>query len=150
MRYLVDTNMVLRRVIATDSQHGLVKSCLDELMLQGHDLVLTPQVLVEFHAVATRPATANGLGMTCEEALEQIEEICQLFGLLPEGPEIFEAWKKLTASISASGRQSFDARLAAVAISNDLDGLVTLNSEHFRRFKQLSLIDPSRQPTRVD
>jgi predicted nucleic acid-binding protein len=136
--------MVLRRVVATDPQYPLVKSCLDSLMAEGHDLLVTPQVLVEFHAVATRPVTANGLGMSCGEALLQVEEIAQLFELLPESPGIFEEWKRLTASVSACGRQSFDARLAAVTLSNNLDGLVTLNSDHFRRFKGLSLIDPSR------
>jgi hypothetical protein len=54
--------------------------------------------LVEFRNVATRPAAANGLGLTPTEAEAKAAEFEALFPLLPETAGIFPAWKALVAA----------------------------------------------------
>jgi hypothetical protein len=44
MRYLADTNIVSRRVLSSDPQHGLVKSAVDLLLLKEEKIV-TAQVI---------------------------------------------------------------------------------------------------------
>lgn len=64
MAYLPDTSVIVRLY---DTQNPLSKSvnkCFDKLRRNSEELVITPQVLVEFWAVATRPTNTNGLGMT--------------------------------------------------------------------------------------
>jgi len=60
-RYLLDTNVLLRATNKASSQHAATVQSMAALAAQGHDLVVAPQVLVEFWAVATRPLEANGL-----------------------------------------------------------------------------------------
>ena len=60
MAYLADTNVADRRVLPADPQYQSVCDAIDRLRWQGAALYITPQVLVEFHALATRPTEANG------------------------------------------------------------------------------------------
>lgn len=60
MAYLPDTNVVLRLVNKKDPLHQIVQQAIEKLGQSGEDIVIVPQVLVEFWAVATRPITSNG------------------------------------------------------------------------------------------
>jgi predicted nucleic acid-binding protein len=55
MTYLVDTNVLARLANKSDLQHGVALHAVIELHRRGEILHLTPQVLVEFRSVATRP-----------------------------------------------------------------------------------------------
>jgi predicted nucleic acid-binding protein len=66
-QYLLDTNVISRFCNAADVDHALVIEAIAQLLNQGDDCVLTPQVLIEFWVVATRPTEVNGLGWTAEE-----------------------------------------------------------------------------------
>ena len=59
-RYLLDTNIVLRLCNTLDKRHSLAVSSVAQLIRQGDDCVLAPQVLAEFWVVATRTTEANG------------------------------------------------------------------------------------------
>ena len=78
-RYLLDTNILLRAVNKTSSQHSAAVHGIGALAGQGHDLVVTPQVLVEFWAVATRPLQANGFEWPCKRVREEIDRTLQRF-----------------------------------------------------------------------
>jgi len=76
--YLADTNIVTRRILSSDAHHILVRAAVDRLLLLGETVHVTARNLVEFHAVATRPLTANGLGLTRSKA------VSRQFGSIPE------------------------------------------------------------------
>ena len=61
-RILLDTNVVLRWLERGAREHAVVVEAIRRLTLQGTQLVLAPQVLIEFWVVATRPVEANGFG----------------------------------------------------------------------------------------
>src|SRR5436853_168202 len=79
---------------------------------------LAPQNLVEFRNVATRPAAANGLGLTPAEAEAKAADFEALFPLLAETADIYLAWKTLVVAAAAIGKQVHDARLVAVCHVN--------------------------------
>jgi len=142
MPYLGDTNTVFRRVFQSDPLYPQVKAALDTLLLQGDVLYITPQVLVEFQALATRPLAANGLGMTAAEASAWAAQIEALFPLLPETPDIYPRWRALVDAHDVRGRQVYDARLVAVMEAHGVNRLLTLNPTHFRRFGGITVVEP--------
>ena len=75
MSYLADTNVVCRRVLSGDPLHIFVRAALERLSDQGEIVYGCPQNLLEFHALATRPAAASGLGLPSPEARRQAQAI---------------------------------------------------------------------------
>jgi len=62
--YLIDTSVLARLANAADVRYAIADRAVMELHRRGEVLHLTPQVLVEFWNVATRPLAVNGLGLS--------------------------------------------------------------------------------------
>jgi predicted nucleic acid-binding protein len=95
MRILLDTNVLLRLEDLGHSQHSVVRSAIDMLMANGHELVLVPQVLCESWVVATRPCDVNGLGLDSARVDQMISEWIEFFTLLRDERRIFRLRRKL-------------------------------------------------------
>jgi len=142
MIYLGDTNVVSRFVLPDDPLHSLVRDAIFELQQRGDLVCVTPQVLVEFQALATRPIEANGLGLTTAQASDRARQIEALYPLLDETPDIYVHWRLLVDAFDVKGRQVYDARLAAVMLAHKITHLLTLNPTHFRRFTGITTVEP--------
>ncbi len=143
-RYLLDTNILLRAANKTSAQHPATVQAMTALTEQGHDLLVTPQVLVEFWAVATRPLQANGFEWTCEEVRDQIDRILERFTVIMETPAVFTEWLRLASTYKVVGKKAHDARLAALCKVENL-ALLTFNTPDFRRF-DISVVSPDDFP----
>ena len=95
MAILVDTNLLVRLANLGDSMHTTAFRAVLELHRQGEILHVTPQNLIEFHAVATRPVAANGLGQTFAEAEGHAAIFLSDFPLLADTAAIFPAWQTI-------------------------------------------------------
>jgi predicted nucleic acid-binding protein len=142
MPYLADTNILLRWVTPADPQHSLAVNSVKTLQRRGEVVHITSQNLIEFWAVATRPASANGLGMSPAEAEREVESLERLFPLVPDSTAIYTEWKRLVAAAGVSGVKVHDARLAAVMIVNGLTHVLTFNTDDFKRFHGINAVDP--------
>ena len=111
-------------------------------MLGGEGVCITAQNLIEFQAVATLPLNVNGLGYSTAEASRKADEIKAMFSFLPDTPAIFNYWRHLVDRHEVVGRQIHDARLVAVMLAYDISHLLTLNPAHFRRFDEITVIEP--------
>jgi len=69
--YLIDTSILARLANATDVQHAVAARAVLELHRRGEVLHVTPQVLIEFRSVATRPVAVNGLGLSTADVEAQ-------------------------------------------------------------------------------
>ena len=72
---LLDTNLLTRMTRSLDPQSGVARGAIQTLLQRGERLIVVPQNLYEFWAVATRPPGApptgsNGLGMTPAQAAQ--------------------------------------------------------------------------------
>lgn len=144
MIYLADTNVAARRILTGDPAHEDVKRAVDTLLLRGDLVAVTAQILVEFQALATRPAAANGLGMTRAEANDQARDLEAIFPLLDESPSVYRHWRTLMEDYEVLGRQVYDARLVAVMLAHGVTHLLTMNPTHFRRFSDLiTVVEPT-------
>ena len=133
MAYLVDTNILVRLANAADSQHAIAAHAVFELHRRGEVLHLTPQVLIEFRNVATRPKAVNGLGLSAAGAEAKAAVFVAMFPLLAETPDIYPAWKALVDGLGVIGKQVHDARLMAVCHVHGVSHLLTFNVGHFAR-----------------
>ena len=64
MAYLIDTTILGRLANLKDRQHAVAVQAVLELHRRAEVLHVTPQVMVEFRNVATRPVAVNGLGLS--------------------------------------------------------------------------------------
>jgi predicted nucleic acid-binding protein len=143
-RVLTDTNIWLRVADPGAAQHACTASAVARLLADGHEICLCPQNLIEFWAVATRPADANGLGWTPAETATEIAGLESRFTLLLDTPEIFNHWKTLVQTCAIRGKRTHDARLAAVYLAHRAQALLTLNPTDFGSFSALHLLDPAQ------
>src|ERR1700756_909684 len=89
MAYLIDTNVLARLANKRDAQHAVASQAVVELHRRGEVLHVTPQVLVEFRNMATRPIALNGLGLSTVDAEAQAAGFEATFPLLAETPDIY-------------------------------------------------------------
>ena len=125
-----------------DPLHQIVRQSIKTLERKGEILVVVPQVLVEFWAVATRPANVNGLGMTTDEAESELENLQKLFKVLPENAQIFDEWKTFVAKYKVSGKVTHDARIVAAMTVHKIENILTLNPNDFKRFTEITAVRP--------
>jgi predicted nucleic acid-binding protein len=69
--YLLDTNTLLRLAKRDEPQYAVISMAVDRLIERGADLCYTPQNVVEFWNVFTRPREHNGFGLSVKEADRQ-------------------------------------------------------------------------------
>ncbi len=143
MAYLADTNIITRRILAADPKHPLVSAALLLLDQQGETVYISSQNLIEFQALATRPAVANGLGMTPVQASAEARRIEAIYPLLPDIPAIYPLWRNLVDTYTVVGRQVYDARLVAVMQAHGITHLLTLDQTDFRRYAGIiTIVEP--------
>ena len=147
MAYLLDTSILVRLANTNDAQHPVAAGAVLELHRRGEVLHITPQVLIEFRNVATRPKSANGAGLSIVEAETHAATFEAKFALLPETPDIFAAWKALVGALGIIGKQVHDARIVGVCHAHAVTHLLTFNVAHFGRMAAFGpsvvVVDPA-------
>ena len=143
MSYLADTNVAARWVLPGDLNYSTIRNAVFALQAQHEIIYITPQVLVEFHALATRPIVANGLGWTAQAARAEALLIEAMFPLLAETAAVYPPWGALIDAYGILGRQVYDARLVAIMQAHGVSHILTMNPTHFRRFSGITVVEPS-------
>jgi predicted nucleic acid-binding protein len=147
MAHLLDTNVLVRLANTADARHADATRAVVELHRRGEVVHLTPQILIEFRSVATRPASLNGLGLSTVDAEAQAAGFEATFPLLADTPAIFPAWKALVGGSGVIGKQVHDARLVAVCHAHGVTHLLTFNVAHFTRMAGFApgivVVDPA-------
>lgn len=143
-RILVDTSVLVRERDAHSSFHPIAVAALTKLVQGGWELCTAPQCVMEYWAVATRPAAARGgLGLSVQEARADVERLLQTHTLLSEPADIFTRWLDVVETYGVSGRQVWDARVAAVMKYHTVQPILAFNTADFERYDFLQVIDPS-------
>ena len=147
MAYLIDTSVLVRLANVADGDHPVATQAVLRLHQQGEVLHITPQVLVEFRNVATRPVAVNGLGMSAASAEAHAASFEARFPLLPDTPDIFPAWKALVMALGIIGKRVHDARLVAVCHTHGTTHILTFNVSQFTSMARFGpgivVVDPA-------
>lgn len=148
MAWLVDTSILVRLANTADAQYAVAARAVLELHQRGELLQITPQNLVEFRNVATRPKKINGLGLSAAETDAKAAKFETAFPLLQERPDIFPTWKSLVQSLGVVGKLVHDARLVAVCHVQCVANLLTFNITHFAPLAVfgpgVTIVDPAK------
>lgn len=105
-------------------------------------MIVFPQNLIEFWAVATRSISSNGLGFTTLQAAAELTQIKTLFQLISETPEIYPEWQRLVVAHGVSGKNVHDARIAAQMNVHNIGSILTFNTKDLSRYGNINAIEP--------
>lgn len=142
MRYLVDTNILLRSCQPDHPMYPTAVEAVATLLAREDQLYVSSQNIVEFWNVCTRPLDKNGLGMTPAEANAEVSSFESFLPLKPDVPELYQQWRKLVTAYAVKGVNVHDARLVAACIVHKLTHILTFNVRDFRRYRELVVVHP--------
>ncbi len=145
MRYLVDSNVLLRLLQRNDPHHSIIRQAVRSLIAHGDELCCAPQNIVELWNVSTRPAAARGgFGLTTAETDRRVRLIERVFTVLDETPAVYLEWRRLVVNYSVAGVQVHDARIVAVMNIHGVAHILTLNGADFARYAGITCVAPDR------
>jgi len=147
MAHLLDTSVLVRLANVADADHSLATWAMAKLHGRSEILHITPQVLIEFRNVATRPTAVNGLGLPIADADLMAADFEATFPLLTDTPDIFPAWKAIVQGLGVIGKKVHDARLVAVCHVHAVTHLLTFDVAHFSAMSAfgpgITVVDPA-------
>jgi predicted nucleic acid-binding protein len=143
MRVLVDTNILLRSAQPSHPLCAQATHAVSKLIRQKDAVFFCSRNIAEFWNGATRPADLNALGLSHEEALQEVSSIERLLTLLPDIPAIYPAWKEIVADNKVQGVKVYDARLVAIMTVYAVESVLTFNTADFKRYSNITALHPS-------
>ena len=143
MNILLDANVLLRLADPTSAAHLIAATAVTKLRAQGESLLVVPQSIYEFWAVATRPIANNGLGLSIAECQQEVARLKSLFPLLDDRPALFAEWEVAVAAFACHGKAAHDARYLAAMRTHGLSFFLTFNVNDFARCTGITLLDPN-------
>jgi predicted nucleic acid-binding protein len=141
MSVFVDTNVLLRTTEPSDPLHDAAVAATTELIRSGETLFITPQMLAEFWTVATRPTEKNGLGLSIEEAFDELARIEQFFTIVSESPDVYREWKRALVRHQVMGVDAHDTRLVAAMNTYGIKRILTFD-DGFARYAGIEVLHP--------
>lgn len=142
MKYLLDTNILLRLVEPNHPQHKEAGEALKKLKIQNAEFYIFLQNISEFWNVCTRPKDKNGLGLSIAKTDLQLKRFERFFSFLPDTTEVYKNWRKLVVNHSVSGIQVHDAKIAAAMKAHNIENLLTFNAKDFKRYPDIKAVEP--------
>ena len=143
MEHLADTNVLLRSIDKSHAMHPDAATALASLLSSGDRVCVTPQNLIEFWNVCTRPLDRNGMGFTPGEADREASRLEGLLTLLPDVPAIYPEWRRLVVTLSVLGIQVHDAHIVTAMNVYGVRSLLTFNGPDFMRYPGIQVIHPN-------
>jgi predicted nucleic acid-binding protein len=139
----VDTNIFVGSIQTFDpALRTVARRAVKSLSRQGEQLLCFPQNLVEFWNASTRPASANGLGFSPEQAAHYVDRFQTLLRLFPETADIFPTWRRLVLQYRVSGIHVLDARTVAAMTVHQVSKILTFDLDDFKRYENITVLHP--------
>lgn len=129
-KILVDTSVLIGALDRSRPAHVACRRMVES----GADFCTSAQVLKEFLAVATRPTTANGLGLSISVAQEELSKLRDRIALLPEERPLLPSLLDILAKTGACGRAVHDAGIVAAAVVHRVPLILTTDTQIFARY----------------
>jgi predicted nucleic acid-binding protein len=142
VRYLADSNILLRLLQRPHPEHELVSRAVLKLRADDIELAYTLQNMAEFWNASTRPYERNGFGQSIEETERRAHEIELSFSFLPDGLDVYREWRRLVVEQRVSGVEVHDARLVAAMYVHDIAHILTLSTKDFQRYGGIVSVHP--------
>ena len=143
---VLDTSVLVGLVSNSDWRFPSAANAIKCYKVQGNPLILIPQAVYEFWAVATRPVKERGgLGFTVQHAKQCIQRFFRLAEFHEDDPSVYEIWEDVVEQFEVKGKKSHDARIVAAMIAHNCSDILTYDERDFSRYTQeysINKIDP--------
>jgi predicted nucleic acid-binding protein len=144
---LLDTNLLARITNSKHPQCADSRRAVHVLLGRREQLIVVPQNLYEFWAVATRklgapPGGQNGLGTTSNQASLWLRYFQRRFKLLTDQTDLVDRWHDLVKALDIKGLKAHDARLVAAMQTYGMARILTFNASDFRVFP-VTVLEPA-------
>lgn len=143
MKYLLDTNILLRLIEVRHPQHKETIEALKILRQQDCEFYILLQNVSEFWNVCTRSVERNGLGLSIQLTDFYLARLERFFTLLPDIEDTYRNWRELVVNRAVSGAKVHDAKIVASMKAHNIQHLLTFNSDDFKRYSEISVVEPT-------
>ena len=139
----VDTNILIYATDPPSPWYDPARKALQETFAQGDTHVLSPQILREFLAAASR-GYRTGIGSPLPRVLSAIAAFRSRFTLVDENEAVVTALLTLVQQVPVGGKQIHDANIVATMQTHAIRRLLTNNEGHFARYSHVISVVPLR------
>lgn len=139
---VLDTNVLLSATAPNRNLHANALRALNEWPNRGNTLCTSGQILREYLVVATRPLELNGLGLSSDDAVANVEAFVARMRFLDETRAVFDRLRGLQSEVLCAGKQFHDANVVATALTHGVLCVLTENTGDFERFTPFATILP--------
>ena len=136
-KMFIDTNILLE---ATDKGRAHQPDCqnfLEGLITTKQTAYITGQILREYLVVATRPVEKNGLGLSPNFAIRNINRFRSFLFQLDETPKTTQRLLELIEQNDLCGKRIHDAQIIAVMLENGINTIISYNHNDFACFDEI-------------
>jgi predicted nucleic acid-binding protein len=136
----LDTNVL---VAATDESrpfHAVARKLIAHGRSVGLHGATSGQVIREYLVVATRPLSANGLGLSPADALGNVEKMTRHLQFCEESESVSLRLRRLAGAGQISGKAIHDANIVATLMEQGIDLLATENPEDFSGYPEIGMV----------
>ncbi len=137
----IDTNVLIFCTNSLSPWHLAATQTLQTVREAGIELFVSPQVLREYLAAATRLNVTGG-ELQLEQILENVNSFQTEFTVLEDNDFVLSALIELLRNFPTAGRQVYDANIVATMQVHNVGHLLTHNLADFSRFSTLIQILP--------
>ena len=139
---MIDTNILVYANNKDSQFHTICKSIIEKAIKGEVEAVISVQNLIELYAVITdKRRVEHPLSpIKAKELIEFYKE--SNIRIIAPKPQTIDTVVALIASHSPKSQSIFDYLLAATMMDNSVYGIYTVNSEHFKHFDSITVINP--------
>ena len=139
----VDTNILLRAFNSTFLEHPSVRAVVDRMIDEDCELWISRQVIREYLVQMTHPRTFDP-PLTIEQVLNQLATFESLFHIADDTHTVTVQLLTLLQTYPTRGKQIHDANIVATMGANNVDTLLTLNYDDFKRYEnRITILTPT-------
>jgi predicted nucleic acid-binding protein len=135
----IDMNIL---IYATNDESPFQKkatSVLNQLMSQGIEGVISPQIVREYLVVFTRGDSPNDAARSA--ALYNVGKFLEAFTLLNESRDTVTRLQVIVEKNNIGGKQIHDANIVAVMQEYGIKRLLTHNLDDFKRYGEIEIMN---------
>ncbi len=134
---LLDANILIHSRQPVSPHYHTITQKLIEFIENNEDLVICPQVLYEYYVVVTRPAAQNGYNISCDVAMQQINDFINTYPFINDPATLFVEWQLIIKNYQTIGKTAHDARLVALMRVQAIGTIYTMNPGDFFRYNDI-------------
>lgn len=135
----IDTNLLVYFTNEDSPFHNISVKIITEAS-KNNKLFISRQVLREYAVIMTREGIIEK-PLSPEEVTDDIDLFQSIYNTLDENIDVTQNLNCLIKKYKLKGKRIHDANITAVMMSNDIKNLITFNTEDFKKFSEINLIN---------